>query len=119
VADLTQVIAVGVELEQLRRRRAIGWAGRIAAMQDEDMALGIERDTRNFPKVEIRRQTQGIGNRFIGNLRYVLGAGEARDRQPQSTSAGGGEKSPAVPRASQNFAAAGQAELRNSKASSR
>ena len=80
VADLAQVIAVGVELQELRRRRAIGGAGRGAAMQDEDMALGIERDAGNLAKVEIGRQAQDIRNGFVADDRDFLGAGEAGDR---------------------------------------
>ena len=106
VADLAQEIAVGVELEQLRRRRAIGGPGRVAAMQDEDMALGIERDAGDLAEIEIRRQAQEIGNRFIGDRRNVFGEGEAGDRQPEGASTGGGKKSPAIPGAAQRFAAA-------------
>ena len=80
VADLAQVIAVGVELQELRRRRAIGGAGCGAAMQDEDVALGIERDARNLAKVEIGRQAQDIRNGFVADDRDFLGAGEAGDR---------------------------------------
>jgi hypothetical protein len=80
VADLAQIIAVGVELQELRRRRAIGGASCVAAMQDEDMAPGIERDAGNLAKVEIGRQAQDVRNGFVRNLRDVLGAGEAGDR---------------------------------------
>ncbi len=80
MADLAQVLAVGVELQELRRRCAIGGAGCVAAMQDEDVALGIERDAGNLAKIEIGRQAQDIRNGFVRDLRGVFGAGEAGDR---------------------------------------
>src|SRR5208337_140228 len=112
--DLAQVMAVVVELQQLRRRRAIGRADRIAAMQHKYMPFGIERDARNFAEVEVGRQAQETGNGLIGDRRDFFGAGEGGERQAQSASAGGREKSPATPGAAQNFAAA-RAGLRRTK----
>ena len=43
VADLAQIIPVGVELQKLRGRGAVSRAGGVAPMQDEGVALGIER----------------------------------------------------------------------------
>ena len=88
MADLAQIIAVGVKLEQLRRRRAIGGAGRGAAMQHEDVALRIERDAGNLAQVEIGRQMQKIRNGFIRNGRDFLGGGETGGRQAESGGAG-------------------------------
>ena len=107
MAYLAQVLAVGVELQELRGRRAIGGAGCIAAMQDEDVALGIERDPRNLAKVEIGRQAQDVRNGFIADDRRFLGAGEAGDRERHGASASSGEKSPATQGPAQRFAAAG------------
>ena len=92
MADLAQIIAVGVELEQLRRRRAIGWAGRVPSMQHEDMALRIERDAGNFAEVEIGRQMQKVRRGFIRDGRDFLSGGETAGREAESGGAGHGKK---------------------------
>jgi hypothetical protein len=50
VADFTQVIAVGVELQELRRGRAIGGAGCGAAVQDEDVPLELSATPETSPR---------------------------------------------------------------------
>jgi len=50
MADLAQVLAVGAELEELRRGSGIGRAGGVAARQDEDVALGVDAMPLTSPK---------------------------------------------------------------------
>ena len=61
MADLAQKFAVGAELEKLRRGGGIGRAGGVAARQDEDVALGIDRDAADLAEIEVVRQLQRIG----------------------------------------------------------
>ena len=105
VADLPQIIAVGVKLEELRRRRAVGRAGRGASMQHEDVVLRIERDAGNLAQIEIGRQMQKIRNGFIRNGRDVLGEGKTWARDADSGGAGKGKKLATGPRRARTFAA--------------
>ena len=75
LADLAQVVALGVELEEARG---------LAARVDEDVSLGIGGDADAFAQVEVGRQLQEIRRRVERDLRNVLcfGAGvELRRRQ--------------------------------------
>jgi hypothetical protein len=103
VAELPQIGAVGVELEDLRRRRAVGRAGRAASMQHEDVALRIERDAANLAQVEIGRQMEKIRNGFVRNGRDFLSGGETDGREVEGGGAGRGQKPASAP----TFAATG------------
>ena len=98
MADLPQIIAVGVKLEQLRRRRGVSRAGRIASMQHEDVALRIDRDAGNFAQVEVGRQVQKIRDKFIRDGRDFLSGGEISGREADRDGAGHGKKLATSPR---------------------
>jgi len=80
VADLAQEFAVGAELEQLRRRRAVGGSRGVAARKDKDMPLGIDGHARGFAEIEVGRKLEEIGLRVEADLRHIL-LGSERDRQ--------------------------------------
>ena len=64
LADLADELAVGAELQDLRRGVAVGRAGaRAAARVDEDVALGVDRDAGDLAEVHVVRQLQQIGHR--------------------------------------------------------
>ena len=63
MADLTQIIAIGIKFEKLRRGSGICRAGGVATRKDEDVAIRIHSDAANFTKIEIVWQLQGIGHR--------------------------------------------------------
>ena len=106
VADLAQIVAVAVELQKLRRRRGICRSRRIAAMQDENMASGIDALCRHFAEIEVGRQAQKIGN-GLGDRRDVLRAGETGSRQPDRAYSCGGENLSSAPRLTHEAAATG------------
>ena len=59
LADFAQELALGTELEQLRRRGAIGrTAGAVGAREHEDVALGIDGDARDFAEIHPRRKLE-------------------------------------------------------------
>ena len=71
--DFAQELALGTELEQLRRRRAIGWtAGAVGAREYEDVALGINRYARDFAEIHPGRKLEEFRNGIEGNLRCAL-----------------------------------------------
>jgi hypothetical protein len=56
LADFADVLAVGGELEQLRRRRRIGGTvGAVGAREHEDMALGVHGDAGDLAEIHPRR----------------------------------------------------------------
>ena len=72
VADLAEVVAVGVELEELRGGCAVGGAGGVAAGEDEDVALGVDGYAGSFAEVDVRRELQEVGDGVEGDLRDRL-----------------------------------------------
>lgn len=86
MADLAQKFAVGTEFEKLCGRCRIGRAGGIAARQDEDVALGIERDTTDFAEIHIVRQLERIRHGLeINDRRRLLGKGWRAGKQPRES----------------------------------
>jgi hypothetical protein len=71
------------------------------------MASRIERDARNFAEIEVGRQAQEIGNRFVGDRRDVLCAGEAGCHQPDRAYPCGGENLSSAPSLTHEAAATG------------
>ena len=53
MADLTQVIAIGIKFEKLRGGSGICRTGGVATRKDEDVAVRIDSDAANFTKIEI------------------------------------------------------------------
>src|SRR5206468_11741580 len=60
MADLANVFSIGIELEQLRGRGAVGRPRGAAAREDKDVAPGIDRDAGDFSEIEIRGQLEKI-----------------------------------------------------------
>jgi hypothetical protein len=62
-------------------------AGGIAARQDEDVALGIERDTADFAEIHIVRQLERIrhGLEIEDGRRLLLGKGRRPGKQPRES----------------------------------
>ena len=69
LADLADELALGIELEQLRGRGHVGRPGHVAAREDEDVSLRVDRDAGDLAEVNVRRKRQRIGNRFKRQLR--------------------------------------------------
>src|ERR1700733_14381328 len=77
MSDLSNIIPVRVELEQLSRGCAIGWSRGAAPREDEDMSFRIDRNTCDFPEVHVRWKLEEIrlcveldfGGRLLGNHR--------------------------------------------------
>jgi hypothetical protein len=90
VADLADVRAVGGELEELGCGGSVGWAGGVAAGEDEDVTLGVDRDAGSFAEIEVRREFEEVGDRVEGNFRDGLGVCVERqghsDREGESES---------------------------------
>ena len=63
LADLADVVAVLIELEQAR----VG-----AARVDEDMSLGVGRHAHGFAQIQTRRKLQEIRHRVVGDLGHIL-----------------------------------------------
>ena len=73
LADLANVVAVGVEFQKLCGRCHIGRPVRAATTRKyEHMAVRIHPDTSDLTEMDIGWQFQGIGNGFKGKFRYVL-----------------------------------------------
>jgi hypothetical protein len=53
MADLTQVVAVGIKFEQLRRSGGVCRTGGVTAGKCEHVAVGIDRDAANLTEIEI------------------------------------------------------------------
>src|SRR6185437_3877243 len=99
--------AVGPELEELRRRRAIGRTRRVAARQREDMALGIDGDAGAFAEIKVLRQVQRVRHAVIGDGRNIGSKSVVgRQRQRRGTAAGRAEKAAARQSLAQTVAAA-------------
>jgi len=71
--DLADEPAVGSELQQLRRRRAVSRSHGVAAVVNENVFFRVQRDPRNLAEIHIRRQLQHIRNRVKRNLRHIRG----------------------------------------------
>ncbi len=56
MTDLSQVFAVGIELEKLCRSGGVGRTRAIAAREDEDVALGVDRDAADLAQIQVGRQ---------------------------------------------------------------
>ena len=72
LADFADELALGVEFQQLRRRRRIGRPAGVAARQHENMALGIDRDAGYFAEIHVGRQPQRIGDGVEGDDGHIL-----------------------------------------------
>ena len=72
LADLTDEVAVGVELEELRGRGHVGRSDRVAAREHEDMPPRIDRHSSDLTEVDVVGQFQRIGHRLEGKLRNHL-----------------------------------------------
>jgi hypothetical protein len=81
LADLADEAAVGIELPQLGGGIGEGRpVARSATVEDENVALGIDRDAGRLAHIEIGRQLEEIGHRVVGDergrlLRRLLGHG--------------------------------------------
>ena len=65
-----ETVRVGIEFPQLRRRIGEGRpVARAAAVEDENVALGIDRDARGLAHIEIARQLEEIRHRVVGDER--------------------------------------------------
>jgi hypothetical protein len=86
VADLAQKLAVGVELQELRRGSGIGRPGGVASGQYEDMALGVHRDPTDFAQIHVVGKLQRIGHRFeMDDRRSFLLRGCRRTQKHEQT----------------------------------
>src|SRR6185312_2521853 len=72
VPDLTNVAAVGTELENLRGARRVRGSSRVAAGEHEDVPLRVQSYARCFAEIEIRRKLEEIGHGFESDLRNRL-----------------------------------------------
>src|SRR5579864_4367543 len=64
MADFSNVLAVGAELQNLRSCCRVSRTGRITARIDEDVFLRVDRDAGSLPHVNVRWKLQQIGNRI-------------------------------------------------------
>src|SRR5436309_14587708 len=72
LADLAEVTTIRTELQELRSRCPERRASRIAARQNKNVFLGIDRDSCCFAKIRVRRKLQRIVNRVVSNDRSRL-----------------------------------------------
>ncbi len=56
MTDLAQEFAVGIEFEKLCRGGGVGRPRAIAAREDEDVALGVDRDAADLAEIQVGRQ---------------------------------------------------------------
>src|SRR6185312_3238268 len=80
--DLAHELAVAGEFQELGRRRAVGRAGGVAALEHQQVVgLGVEGDARHLAEVHVGRRIEGVGPLERDFLRR-LGQGEGgRERQ--------------------------------------
>src|SRR5947209_1770437 len=71
VANFSQELPLSVELQQLCRSGSVSRAGRVAARQDENVPLGIDRHSSGFTEIQMRWKFQGIRNRLELDLRLL------------------------------------------------
>ena len=72
LADLADEVAVGVELEELRRGGHVGRTDRVAAREHEDVSIRVDRHSGDLTEVDVVGQFQRIGNRLEWKLRNHL-----------------------------------------------
>ncbi len=73
LADFPQELALGTELEQLRRGGRIGrTAGAVRSREHEDVALGIHGHARDLAEIHPGRKLEEVRNRIEGNFRNAL-----------------------------------------------
>src|SRR5581483_4897094 len=68
-ADLADEPAVGAEFEQLGGTRPVSGARRVAAGEDEDVFLRVDRDAYDLAQMQVRRELEKVGYRFVWDFR--------------------------------------------------
>src|SRR5215470_6778911 len=71
VTNLSQELALSIELQQLCRSGSVSRAGRVATRENENVSLGIDRHSSSFPEIEICGKFQEIRNRLEWDFRYL------------------------------------------------
>ena len=85
--DLANELAVLVELEELRGRGRIGRSDGIAAIEDEDVTLGVDGHSGGFAEIEVRRQLQHVDVGVVPDFGdRLLGERRRRDKREQQCS---------------------------------
>ena len=79
LTDLTHEAAILIELEQLRRRRAVRGAVRVAARQHEHVLLRVHGDAGHFAEVRVIRQLEEIRHGLVRNLERRLRVQRCRE----------------------------------------
>jgi hypothetical protein len=62
VANLSEELALSIEVEQLCRSASISRPGRVATRQNENVSLGIDCHSSSFTEIQIRWKFRGIRN---------------------------------------------------------
>jgi hypothetical protein len=75
-ADLAEVGAVGGELEELGGGGSVGWAGGVAAGEDEDVAPGVDGYAGGFAEIEVGREFEEVGDGVEGDFGDGLAVSE-------------------------------------------
>src|SRR5579859_1739140 len=70
--DLANVRSIGIEFEQLRGRRTIGWSRCVATGEDKDVTSGIDRYARRFSEIDVGWQLKEISLREEPDFRNSL-----------------------------------------------
>src|SRR5207248_4847218 len=80
MAHLADEFSVWGKLEQLRRGGTVGWSGGAAARKYKNVPFGIDRDSRGFAKIKIRRKLQKIRDGLEADFRRLLLGKRGRDK---------------------------------------
>jgi len=72
VADFEAVFADGGELKELRGARSVGRPSAVAAGEDEDVSLGVDRNTSDLAEMNVGRKLQKIGDGEVTEFRRLL-----------------------------------------------
>src|SRR5262249_1409642 len=73
LADFADEIALGIELEQLRRSRGVGGTGsRIPTRKDKNISLRIHGYTGNLAEIHAGRELEKVRHGIERNFRHAL-----------------------------------------------
>ncbi len=79
--DLANELAVGSELEKLRRSGGIRGPGRASAREDEDVLLRIHRDPGDLAEIQILGELQEIDIAVVRNDRHLRERGRPDEHE--------------------------------------